>query len=61
MYRRLGDVTQDTLSAITLTTAYGSEGSNGEWDDIRDFRAADFVTDTEGTGFVRPPPRHGRV
>ena len=25
----------------------GAEGGNGEWDDIRDFRAADFVTDTE--------------
>ncbi|XP_043212988.1 isoleucine--tRNA ligase-like, partial [Amphibalanus amphitrite] len=34
-------------------------GSNGEWDDIRDFRAADFVTDTEGTGFVHCAPSHG--
>ena len=60
MYRRLGDVTQDTLSAITLThPLHGSEGSNGEWDDIRDFRAADFVTDTEGTGFVHCAPSHG--
>ncbi|MDA0851196.1 MAG: isoleucine--tRNA ligase [Proteobacteria bacterium] len=60
MYRRLGDVTQDTLSAITLThPLHGTEGSNGEWDDIRDFRAADFVTDTEGTGFVHCAPSHG--
>ena len=60
MYRRLGDVMQDTLSAITLThPLHGSEGSNGEWDDIRDFRAADFVTDTEGTGFVHCAPSHG--
>jgi len=60
MYRRLGYVTQDTLSAITLThPLHGTEGSNGEWDDIRDFRAADFVTDTEGTGFVHCAPSHG--
>jgi isoleucyl-tRNA synthetase len=33
--------------------------ANGEWDDIRDFRAANFVTDTEGTGFVHCAPSHG--
>ncbi|MEL7345095.1 MAG: isoleucine--tRNA ligase, partial [Pseudomonadota bacterium] len=38
---------------------YGVEGADGEWDDIRDFRAADFVTDTEGTGFVHCAPSHG--
>ncbi len=38
---------------------HGAEGSNGEWDDIRDFRAADFVTDEEGTGFVHCAPSHG--
>jgi isoleucyl-tRNA synthetase len=37
----------------------GTEGSNGEWDDARDFRAADFVTDDEGTGFVHCAPSHG--
>ncbi len=37
----------------------GAEGANGEWDDIRDFRAADFVTDDEGTGFVHCAPSHG--
>jgi hypothetical protein len=35
------------------------EGGDGEWDDIRDFRAADFVTDSEGTGFVHCAPSHG--
>ena len=35
------------------------EGSNGEWDAPRDFRAADFVTDEEGTGFVHCAPSHG--
>ncbi|MDO7551318.1 MAG: class I tRNA ligase family protein, partial [Planktomarina temperata] len=35
------------------------EGGAGEWDDIRDFRAADFVTDSEGTGFVHCAPSHG--
>jgi len=37
----------------------GMEGSNGEWDDPRDFREAPFVTDTEGTGFVHCAPSHG--
>ncbi len=37
----------------------GAEGSDGEWDDPRDFRAADFVTDDEGTGFVHCAPSHG--
>jgi len=37
----------------------GAEGANGEWDDPRDFRAADFVTDDEGTGFVHCAPSHG--
>ncbi|WP_170390663.1 isoleucine--tRNA ligase [Ruegeria arenilitoris] len=60
MYRRLCDVTQDDLAKIQLRHPLaGAEGSNGEWDDIRDFRAADFVTDTEGTGFVHCAPSHG--
>ena len=37
----------------------GAEGSNGEWDDARDFRAAPFVTEDEGTGFVHCAPSHG--
>ena len=60
MYRRLCDVTQEDLAKIQLTHPLaGAEGGNGEWDDIRDFRAADFVTDTEGTGFVHCAPSHG--
>jgi isoleucyl-tRNA synthetase len=60
MYRRLGDVSQDDLAKIRLKHPLaGTEGSNGEWDDLRDFRAADFVTDTEGTGFVHCAPSHG--
>ena len=60
MVRRLCDVTQDDLAKIKLQHPLaGAEGSNGEWDDIRDFRAADFVTDTEGTGFVHCAPSHG--
>ncbi len=60
MYRRLCDISQDDLSKIQLMHPLaGAEGSNGEWDDIRDFRAADFVTDTEGTGFVHCAPSHG--
>jgi isoleucyl-tRNA synthetase len=60
MYRRLCDVTNDDLAKITLTHPLnGANGAEGEWDDIRDFRAADFVTDTEGTGFVHCAPSHG--
>ncbi|WP_341366674.1 isoleucine--tRNA ligase [Yoonia sp. BS5-3] len=48
------------LSATSLSHPLaGAEGSNGEWDDPRDFRAADFVTDGEGTGFVHCAPSHG--
>ncbi|WP_299598375.1 isoleucine--tRNA ligase [uncultured Tateyamaria sp.] len=60
MYRRLRDVTADEMSQVRLTHPLkGAEDANGEWDDIRDFRAADFVTDTEGTGFVHCAPSHG--
>lgn len=60
MYRRLCDVTNDDLSKIRLTHPLaGAEGARGAWDDIRDFRAAEFVTDTEGTGFVHCAPSHG--
>jgi len=60
MYRRLRDITPAQLAGITLSHPLsGAEGGNGEWDDIRDFRAADFVTDTEGTGFVHCAPSHG--
>ena len=60
MDRRLCGVTNNDLAKIKLTHPLnGADGSNGEWDDIRDFRGADFVTDTEGTGFVHCAPSHG--
>ena len=59
-WTRVRDVTNDELAGITLKHPLaGAEGGNGEWDDIRDFRAAEFVTDTEGTGFVHCAPSHG--
>ncbi|MBU2980996.1 isoleucine--tRNA ligase [Lentibacter algarum] len=59
-WSRVRDVTADELAGISLKhPLHGAEGGNGEWDDIRDFRAADFVTDTEGTGFVHCAPSHG--
>ncbi|MBE1296320.1 MAG: isoleucine--tRNA ligase [Rhodobacteraceae bacterium] len=59
-YTRVVDVPVSDLAGIGLTHPLaGAEGGNGEWDDIRDFRAADFVTDTEGTGFVHCAPSHG--
>ncbi|WP_299679579.1 isoleucine--tRNA ligase [uncultured Roseobacter sp.] len=60
MYRRLRDVTAAELSHLRLVHPLkGADGAQGEWDDVRDFRAADFVTDTEGTGFVHCAPSHG--
>ena len=60
MYLRKSDVTNEQLEKISLKhPLFEAEGGNGEWDDIRDFRAADFVTDTEGTGFVHCAPSHG--
>ena len=60
MYRRLCDVTQDDLAKIKLTHPLnGADGGEGEWDQTRDFRAADFVSDEEGTGFVHCAPSHG--
>lgn len=60
MYTRVRDVTVEELSGLSLSHPLaGAEGSQGEWDDLRDFRAADFVTDDEGTGFVHCAPSHG--
>ncbi|QDI74974.1 MULTISPECIES: isoleucine--tRNA ligase [Leisingera] len=59
-YTRLRGVSAEELSSLSLKHPLaGAEGSNGEWDGIRDFRAASFVTDTEGTGFVHCAPSHG--
>ena len=59
-WRRLRDVSADELAALSLLHPLaGAEGADGEWDEPRDFRAAAFVTDTEGTGFVHCAPSHG--
>ena len=59
-WTRVRDVTNEELEGISLKHPLaGAEGGNGEWDDLRDFRAAEFVTDTEGTGFVHCAPSHG--
>ncbi len=60
MYRRIRAVPADELAGLQLSHPLaGAEGSNGEWDAPRDFRAAPFVTDEEGTGFVHCAPSHG--
>ncbi|MFG6518940.1 isoleucine--tRNA ligase [Sulfitobacter sp. 1A13496] len=60
MWRRVRGVSNDELAKISLQHPLaGAEGANGEWDDLRDFRAADFVTSDEGTGFVHCAPSHG--
>ncbi len=60
MWKRVRAVSADELSTLSLRhPLFGAEGSNGEWDTPRDFRAADFVTDEEGTGFVHCAPSHG--
>ena len=59
-WTRVRDVTTEELSGLSLQHPLaGAEGANGEWDDLRDFRAAPFVTDEEGTGFVHCAPSHG--
>ena len=59
-WTRVRDVSAGELSGLSLKHPLaGAEGANGEWDDLRDFRAADFVTDEEGTGFVHCAPSHG--
>ena len=59
-WQRVRDVPADELAGLSLAHPLaGAEGSNGEWDQPRDFRAADFVTDEEGTGFVHCAPSHG--
>ncbi len=60
MWTRLRDVTSDELSGLSLAHPLaGVEGGEGEWDAPRDFRAAPFVTDEDGTGFVHCAPSHG--
>ncbi|TNF59902.1 MAG: isoleucine--tRNA ligase [Rhodobacteraceae bacterium] len=60
MYARVRDVDVAEFAGVSLTHPLaGQPGSNGEWDDLRDFRAADFVSDEEGTGFVHCAPSHG--
>ncbi len=57
-FTRIGDA--GDLSGTTLAHPLaGTDGSGGEWDQPRDFRAAPFVTDDEGTGFVHCAPSHG--
>ncbi|WP_208347082.1 isoleucine--tRNA ligase [Pseudaestuariivita rosea] len=59
-YKRVRDVSAYELEGLTLQHPLAhAEGSGGEWDEPRDFRAADFVTDEEGTGFVHCAPSHG--
>jgi isoleucyl-tRNA synthetase len=60
MYTRLRDVSAEELAGLSLQHPLAhAEGAGGEWDEPRDFRAADFVTDEEGTGFVHCAPSHG--
>ena len=59
MWKRVRDVTADELAGLSLAPACRRRRRQGEWDDPRDFRAADFVTDEEGTGFVHCAPSHG--
>ena len=57
-FRFLSDVDPRFIKSLAHPLA-GSEGSNGEWDEPRDFRHAPFVTDEDGTGFVHCAPSHG--
>ncbi|UWQ96572.1 isoleucine--tRNA ligase [Rhodobacteraceae bacterium M385] len=59
-WTRVRDVETSELEGASLSHPLaGAEGSDGEWDDPRDFRHGDFVSDEEGTGFVHCAPSHG--
>ncbi|MFB9151209.1 isoleucine--tRNA ligase [Roseovarius ramblicola] len=59
-WRRVRGVGAVELSCLTLLHPLaGAQDAGGEWNPPRDFRAADFVTDEEGTGFVHCAPSHG--
>ncbi|MEM1233411.1 MAG: isoleucine--tRNA ligase [Pseudomonadota bacterium] len=59
-YTRVSDVTSNELARMSLSHPLAtSKGGDAYWDEPRDFRAAPFVTDTEGTGFVHCAPSHG--
>ncbi len=60
MYERKRTVSQEELAKLSIHHPLDRvEGSLGMWDAPRDFRAAPFVTDTDGTGFVHCAPSHG--
>ncbi|MDA0963263.1 MAG: class I tRNA ligase family protein, partial [Proteobacteria bacterium] len=60
MYARVRAVDVAEFEGLSLIHPLaGQEGSGGEWDDPRDFREAQFVSDEEGTGFVHCAPSHG--
>ncbi|PSK86738.1 isoleucyl-tRNA synthetase [Limimaricola soesokkakensis] len=57
-WERIGDA--PSLDGLSVAHPFaGIEGGEGEWDQPRDFRAAPFVTDEDGTGFVHCAPSHG--
>ncbi len=59
-YRRIRSVTPVELDSLKLSPPLANtSAAGGEWNARRDFRAADFVTDEEGTGFVHCAPSHG--
>ncbi|MCY4152615.1 MAG: isoleucine--tRNA ligase [Aestuariivita sp.] len=60
MWVRVRDVDVSEFEGLKLIhPLQGANGADGEWDDLRDFRAADFVSEEEGTGFVHCAPSHG--
>ncbi|GFE65254.1 isoleucine--tRNA ligase [Litoreibacter roseus] len=60
MYRRLGDVSAEELSALVCAHPLrGADGAEGEWDFDVPLLPGDHVTDDAGTGFVHTAPSHG--
>ncbi|MBI1219072.1 MAG: isoleucine--tRNA ligase [Rhodobacteraceae bacterium] len=59
-FTRLRDVSDEELSALTLTHPFrGVEGAGGEWDYRVPMLPGAHVTDEAGTGFVHTAPSHG--
>jgi isoleucyl-tRNA synthetase len=59
-YKKLLDVSADTLGSITCAHPFrGLDRANGEWDFDVPMLPGEHVTDEAGTGFVHTAPSHG--
>ncbi len=58
-WKRLADVPEDVLEALTLAHPFRGAAANGEWDYDVPMLPGAHVTADAGTGFVHTAPAHG--